>query len=110
MEGPQVPLLGKAEKAQLEALILEVLTGRYERDGAGSLLAGDVRVVVHGSGVSLDQGETADCLAAIPVNTLFTALCYLDANSTVIPRDALAPLAAEATAAAATQINRFGPP
>ena len=108
MEGPNVPLLGKAEKAQLEALILEKLAEHYDRNGAASLLAENVRIVVHGRGVDLDHGEHDDPLAAIPVKALFTALCYLDSSSAVMPRDALGSLAAEATTAAATQINRIG--
>jgi hypothetical protein len=105
-----VPLLGKAEKAQLEALILEKLAEHHQRHGAGALLAEDVRIVVHGSGVTIDHGEMADPLAAVPVRGLFTALCYIDSSSTDIPAEALPPLAAEATAAAATQINRIGAP
>ena len=110
VKGPKVPLLGKAEKAQLEALILEKLTAHHERHGAASLLADDVRIVVQGNGVTLDHGETSDPLAAIPVKALFTALCYLDSASAVIPVEALGPLAAEATTAAATQINRITAP
>jgi hypothetical protein len=110
VKGPKVPLLGKAEKAQLEVLILEKLTAHYERHGAASLLAENVRIVVHGNGVSLDHGEMPDPLAAIPVKALFTALCYLDSASPVIPAEALGPLAAEATTAAATQINRIAAP
>ena len=102
-----MPLLGKAEKSQLEELILEKLTAHFERHGPTSLLADGLRVIVHGSGVEIDHGEAADPLAAVPVRTLFTALCYLDSPTPAIPRDALSSLATEATSAAAAQINRI---
>jgi hypothetical protein len=104
-----VPLLGKAEKGQLEELIREKLTAHYEAHGAAALLAEGVRIVVHGSGVTIDTGESPDPLAAVPVRTLFTALCYLTAETASIPRDALPSLATEATSAAAAQINRISP-
>jgi len=102
-----VPLLGKAEKAQLEILILEQLTGFFDANGPTALLEDGVRVVVTGQGVDVDRGGTADPLAAVPVRTLFTALCYLDSPTLAIPRDSLASLATEATSAAAAQINRI---
>ena len=102
-----VPLLGKAEKAQLEELILERLVDHFEREGPSSLLVDGLRVIVNGTGVALDHGEVPDPLAAVPVKTLFTALCYLDSPTQGIPRDALASLATEATSAAAAQINRI---
>ena len=102
-----MPLLGKAEKAQLEELVLARLTDHFEQHGPTGLLLEGVRVVVHGNGVSIDQGETTDPLAAVPVRTLFTALCYLDSPTPAVPRVALASLATEATSAAAAQINRI---
>jgi hypothetical protein len=102
-----VPLLGKAEKAQLEELVLATFVRHYEAHGAVALLADGLRVVVDGTGVSLDHGETRDPLAAVPVRTLFTALCYLETPVPGIPRDALGSLATEATSAAAAQINRI---
>ena len=99
-----MPLLGKAEKGQLEELILEKLTQHYEAHGSGALLEDGVRVVVHAAGVSIDRGESHDPLAAVPVRSLFTALCYLTAGTPAVPRDALPALATEATSAAATQI------
>ena len=102
-----MPLLGRAEKAQLEELILEKLTSHFEANGPSSLLADGLRIVVHGSGVALDHGEHPDPLAAVPVKTLFTALCYLDTEGAAIPRDALGSLATEATTSAAAQINRI---
>jgi hypothetical protein len=102
-----VPLLGKAEKGQLEELILEKLTEHFEHHGSTGLLAEGVRVVVDGSGVAVDHGESPDPLAAVPVRTLFTALCYLDSPTPAVPRDALRSLATEATSAAAAQINRI---
>ena len=102
-----MPLLGKAEKAQLEILILEKLTGFFDANGPTALLEDGVRVVVTGQGVDVDRGGTADPLAAVPVRTLFTALCYLDSPTLAIPRDSLASLATEATSAAAAQINRI---
>lgn len=103
-----LPLLGKAEKAQLEDLILEKLTEYYERQGGQALLAEGVRVVVHGEGVQIDSGEMADPLASVAVRSLFTALCYLEAPKPALPRDALRALAGEAMAATAAQINRIG--
>lgn len=102
-----VTLLGKAEKEQLEELILEKLTGLYEAHGAGALLEDGVRVVVRGDGVTIDRGEAADPLAAVPLKSLFTALCYLSAGTPSLPRDALPALAAEAANAAAAQVNRI---
>lgn len=102
-----MPLLGKAEKAQLEELILEKLTAHYESHGSSALLDEGLRVVVNAHGVMMDRGETADPLAAVPVRSLFTALCYLTAGTPSVPRDALPSLATEATSAAAAQINRI---
>jgi hypothetical protein len=103
----QVPLLGKAEKGQLEELILRKLTEHYEHNGSSALLEDGVRVIVDGHGVAIDRGDTADPLAAVPVRALFTALCYMTAGTPALPRDALASLATEATSAAAAQINRL---
>lgn len=102
-----MPLLGKAEKGQLEELILEKLTEHYERHGSGALLQDGLRVVVHSQGVAIDNGDMRDPLAAVPVRTLFTAMCYLTAGTPAVPRDALPSLATEATSAAAAQINRI---
>lgn len=104
-----MPLLGKAEKVQLEELILVKFQAHYDVHGPGSLLVDGTRVVVHGMGVEIDHGEAPDPLAAVPVKTLFTALCYLSAGSPAMPRDALEPLAAEATSVAAAHINRIAP-
>ena len=104
-----MPLLGKAEKGQLEELILQKFQAHYDENGPGALLVDTVRVVVHGSGVDIDHGERADPLAAVPVKTLFTALCYLSAGSPAMPRDALDSLATEATSVAAAHINRILP-
>lgn len=105
-----MPLLGKAEKAQLEELILAKLTEYFDRNGAPSLLAEGVRVVVHGEGVEVDDGgRWRDPLAAVAVKTLFTALCYLDGPTPALPREALPALAGEAMNATAAQINRLAP-
>jgi hypothetical protein len=104
-----VPLLGKAEKGQLEELILAKLVEHYEQHGSSALLDEGLRVIVESHGVVLDRGETADPLAAVPVRSLFTALCYLTAGTPAMPRDALPSLATEATSAAAAQINRLLP-
>ena len=106
---PNVPLLGKAEKDELEGLILEKLTEHYDRHGSDALLQSGVRVVVDSQGVAIDNGERADPLAAVPVHTLFTAMCYLSGGTPAVPREALATLANEATSAAAAQINRIAP-
>ena len=102
-----MPLLGNAEKGELERLILARLTDHYERHGSSALLVEGVRVVVNASGVEIDGGETADPLAAVEVRSLFTALCYVTGGTVALPRDALTSLATEATSAAAQQINRI---
>ena len=104
-----MPLLGKAEKGQLEELILQRFQAHFDQNGPGSLLADNTRVVVHGKGVEIDHGEYPDPLAAVPLKTLFTALCYLSAGSPAMPRDALESLATEATSVAAAHINRILP-
>ena len=102
-----MPLLGNAEKGELERLILERFTEHYERHGPASLLAEGVRVVVNVDGVVLDNGEAGDPLAAVQVRSLVTALCYTTSGTQSLPRDALHALATEATSAAAQQINRI---
>lgn len=102
-----MPLLGNAEKAELESLILAKLTEHFEQHGASALLAEGLRVVVNGSGVNLDSGDTQHPLAAVEIRTLFTALCYVTGGTMSLPRDALSSLATEATSAAAAQVNRI---
>ena len=102
-----MPLLGNAEKAELERLILERLTQYHEQHGSSALLLEHVRVVVQVGGVSIDKGEVKDPLAAVEVRSLFTALCYLTGGTPALPPDALTALATEATSAAAQQINRI---
>ena len=102
-----MPLLGNAEKAELERLILERLTQYHEQNGSSALLLEGVRVVVQVDGVSIDTGEAQDPLAAVEVRSLFTALCYLTGGSPALPPDALTALATEATSATAQQINRI---
>lgn len=104
-----MPLLGNAEKAELEKLILDRFTEHYETRGAGALLAEGLRVVVNASGIALDHGQTKDALAAVEVRSLLTALCYVSGGTVAIPRDALAALASEAAGACASQINRIVP-
>jgi len=102
-----MPLLGNAEKAELEQLILDRFTEHYDANGSAALLAEGLRVVVNVSGIALDMGEVRDALAAVEVRSLFTALCYVTAGTLALPRDALAALASEATSSAAAQINRI---
>ena len=102
-----MPLLGNAEKAELEKLILERFTERYDSEGSSALLVEGLRLVVNGSGIALDMGETPDPLAVVEVRTLFTALCYVTGGTLAVPRDALEALAQEATSAVATQVNRI---
>ena len=104
-----MPLLGNAEKGELERLILERLTDHYDRNGSSALLAEGLRVIVNVDGVAIDSGENADPLAAVEIRTLFTALCYLTGGTLAMPRDSLESLATEATSAAAQQINRLAP-
>ena len=102
-----MPLLGNAEKAELEGLILEKLTQYHEQHGSSALLNEGVRVVVLVDGVRIDHGESPDPLAAVEVRSLFTALCYVTGGTLALPPDALASLATEATSATAQQINRI---
>ena len=102
-----MPLLGKAEKGQLEEMILARFQEHFDAKGPAAMLAEDLRVVVTVEGARLDHGESADPLAAAEVRTLFTALCYLTAGSPAMPRDALQALATEATSACAAQINKI---
>ena len=102
-----MPLLGNAEKAELERLILTKLQEYYARTGPGGLLLEGVRVIVNVEGVSVDEGQTRDPLAAVEVRSLFTALCYITGGTIALPADSLETLATEATSAAAQQINRI---
>ena len=104
-----MPLLGKAEKAELEGLILAKLDKYYNDHGAGGLLAEGLRVVVDVDGPVIDAGDTADPLAAVPIRSLFTALCYLTAGAPAMPREVLESLATGATSSLAGQINRLTP-
>ena len=60
-----MPLLGNAEKGELERLILARLTDHYERNGSSALLIEGLRVVVNVDGVEIDAGQTPDPLAAV---------------------------------------------
>ena len=102
-----MPLLGNAEKAELEQLILAKLTEHYDKHGSSALLVEGLRVVVNGSGITLDGGEARHPLAAVEIRSLFTALCYVTGGTLALPRDALGSLATEATSAAAAQVNRI---
>ncbi len=102
-----MPLLGNAEKAELEKVILDRFTEHYDRNGSGALLVEGLCLAVNGSGVMLDMGEMRDALATVEVRTLFTALCYLTGGTAALPRDALTALASEATSTIAAQINRI---
>ncbi|HEY2628482.1 MAG TPA: hypothetical protein VGI57_05110 [Usitatibacter sp.] len=102
-----MPLLGNAEKGELERLMLVQLKDYYAKTGPGGLLLEGVRVVVTVDGVKVDGGETVDPLAAVEVRSLFTALCYITGGTIALPPDSLETLATEATSAAAQQINRI---
>ena len=102
-----MPLLGNAEKGELERLILAQLKDYHGNRGPSALLNEGVRVVVTVNGVSIDEGQAADPLAAVEVRSLFTALCYITGGTTALPPDSLETLATEATSAAAQQINRI---
>jgi hypothetical protein len=102
-----MPLLGNAEKAELEKLILDRLTEHYETHGSDALLVEGLRIVATANGVALDKGEARDPLAMVEVRSLFTALCYVTSGTDPLPRDALGSLASEATSAVAAQINRI---
>ncbi|HXS54362.1 MAG TPA: hypothetical protein VN782_17625 [Usitatibacter sp.] len=103
-----MPLLGNAEKAELEKLILDRFTEHYDSHGSGALLVEGLRVVVNGNGVVLDGGQAQGAaLATVEVRTLFTALCYVTGGTLALPRDSLPALASEATSTVAAQINRI---
>jgi hypothetical protein len=106
-ENVDVPLLGNAEKGELERLILAKLTEHYAQQGSSALLAEGLRIIVNVDGVSIDNGEARDPLAAVEVRSLFTALCYVTGGTLALPPDSLGSLATEATSAAAQQINRI---
>lgn len=108
-EPPDVPLLGQAEKAELEKLILERFEALYGKEGGSALLHPALRVVVNARGVDLDHGESQDPLAAVEVKNLFTALCYSTGGTASLPLESLGSLATEATSAAAAIINRYAP-
>ena len=102
-----MPLLGNAEKGELERLILAQLKDYYGKNGPAALLVEGVRVIVTVEGVAIDNGEARDPLAAVDVRSLFTALCYITGGTIALPPDSLETLATEATSAAAQQINRI---
>ena len=102
-----MPLLGNAEKGELERLILVQLKDYYGKHGPAGLLVEGVRVIVTVEGVAIDKGETRDPLASVDVRSLFTALCYITGGTIALPPDSLETLATEATSAAAQQINRI---
>jgi hypothetical protein len=104
---PDVPLLGQAEKAELEKLILERFRSLYGKEGGSALLHPQLRVVVNARGVELDHGEAQDPLAVVEVKNLFTALCYATGGTASLPMESLESLATEATSAAAAIINRY---
>jgi hypothetical protein len=105
-----VPLLGQAEKAELEKLIRERLEALHRRDGGTALLDPQLRIVVTGNGVQLDHGEMRDPLSAVEVKSLFTALCYTDSGGDSMPIEAVKSLAGEALTTLAAEINRYSPP
>jgi hypothetical protein len=107
-----VPLIGPQEKAELEALVLEKLSAHFDQHGSAALLKAGVGVVVRANGpVVLESLREApgDALATVETRTLFTAMCLVTEGKGDLPRESLAPLAKEATAAAAHQINRLAP-
>ena len=60
-----MPLLGKAEKGQLEEMILGKLQAHFDEHGPAAMLDEKLRVVVESKGAFLDAGETPDPLAAV---------------------------------------------
>lgn len=104
------PLLGPAEKAELEGLMLECLRAHYRANGGTGLLAPGVSLVVRADGVALEPAPVENCLAQVEIRRLFTAVCYLasDTGDVAVTEDALASLATEATSATAAQINKLG--
>jgi hypothetical protein len=105
-------LLGPEEKHELEDLILAKLTAYWNSHGSAGLLAPGVSLVVDANGPSLATAPATgvQVLASVEVCKLFTALCHITADGPgMMPRDALASLAKEATAAVAAQVNRIAP-
>lgn len=106
-----MPLLGREEKAELEAMIHARLTARYDDGGPDALMAPRLSVVLRSGGITLEPATAAaDVLACVEIQGLFTALCYRASDGgPPMPRDALASLATEAASAAAAQVNRIAP-
>jgi hypothetical protein len=103
-----MPLLGPAEKDELEAMILAALAERWADQGPEGLLAPGVCVVVDAGGASIATRIGDRVLAAVEIRTLFTALCHLSSDGPgSMPRDSLGTLAAEASGALAAQVNRL---
>ncbi len=103
-----MPLLGNAEKGELERLIHERLVEHYDRHGPASLLEPGVKIVVDASGPAIATQEGPRTLAAVDVRSLFTVMCLLAADGAPgLPREELATLANEAARATAAQINRL---
>jgi hypothetical protein len=105
-------LLGPEEKHELEDLILAKLTAYWNSHGSAGLLAPGVSLVVDAKGPSVAATPAAGVhvLASVEICKLFTALCHITADGPgMMPRDALASLATEATTAVATQVNRLAP-
>jgi len=105
-------LLGPEEKHELEDLVLAKITAFWNSHGSAGLLAPGVCVVVDASGPRVATAPVADphVLASVEVCKLFTALCHITADGPgMMPRDALAALAQEATTAVAAQVNRIAP-
>lgn len=106
-----MPILGREEKAELEAMIHARLASLYDAQGAGALMAPRLAVVLRATGITVEDATDArDALACVELQGLFTLLCYRASDGgPPMPRDALQNLATEAASAAALQVNRIAP-
>ena len=105
-------LLGPEEKHELEDLILAKLTAYWNSHSSAGLLSSGVSLVVDATGpaVAATPSGGANVLACVEICKLFTALCHITADGPgMMPREALASLAKEATTAVAAQVNRIAP-
>ncbi len=103
-----MPIIGNAEKGELERLIHERLVEHYDRHGPASLLDPGLKIVVDTSGPSISAREGPHALAAVEIRSLFTVVCLLAADAPpTLPREELATLANEAARTTAAQINRL---
>jgi adenosylmethionine---8-amino-7-oxononanoate aminotransferase len=104
--------LTRAEMRELERVLSAEITRYFDHHGAASLLDPGLCVLIDGSELAIQPRPTdlSGFLACVDLRSLFTAKCALAVGleQTTLTRDALPDLAAEATAAIASQIKHVG--